>query len=89
MDEFYELKKERLAGDFLDSLRQFAPVHAVLGNNDYGLTLPERLELEFENVVVNVIHDSGPRKGRLTRMRKLFPRARVVVFGHSHILMNE
>jgi predicted phosphodiesterase len=32
-----------------------------------------------------MIHDSGPRRGRRARMRRRFPDARVVVFGHSHI----
>src|SRR4028118_1696795 len=32
-----------------------------------------------------MIHDSGTKKGRSGRMRRRFPGARVVVFGHSHI----
>jgi predicted phosphodiesterase len=36
-----------------------------------------------------MVHDSGTRDGRRKRMRKLFPDARVVVFGHSHIPWNE
>jgi putative phosphoesterase len=36
-----------------------------------------------------MIHDSGPRNGRRTRMRRRFPDARVVVFGHSHIPLLE
>ena len=32
-----------------------------------------------------MIHDSGPKKGRQNRLRRRFPEARVVVFGHSHI----
>jgi predicted phosphodiesterase len=32
-----------------------------------------------------MVHDSGPKKGRRARMRRRFPEARVVVFGHSHI----
>jgi uncharacterized protein len=36
-----------------------------------------------------MIHDSGPKKGRRTRMRRRFPEARVVVFGHSHMPLLE
>ena len=31
-----------------------------------------------------MVHDSGARKGRENRMRRWFPDADVVVFGHSH-----
>jgi putative phosphoesterase len=41
------------AGDITDSsvltaLQEFAPVHAVLGNNDRGMILPERLVVELD-----------------------------------------
>ncbi len=70
----------------LDALREHAPVHAVLGNNDVGLdrVLPELLELELGGVAVGMIHDSGARAGRGPRMQRRFPDAAVVVFGHSH-----
>jgi hypothetical protein len=32
-----------------------------------------------------MIHDSGPAAGRPARMRRRFPGAELVVFGHSHI----
>jgi putative phosphoesterase len=70
----------------LDDLADHAPVRAVRGNLDPPeALLPETLEFEFGGVEVAVIHDSGPRKGRWRRMRRRFPEARVVVFGHSHI----
>jgi putative phosphoesterase len=78
-----------IAQSFLDGLNRFAPVYAVLGNNDHDLKLPERLELCLEQVQIAVVHDSGPRKGRAQRLRKWFPEAQVVVFGHSHIPVNE
>jgi hypothetical protein len=62
-----------------------APVHAVLGNNDTRLDLPDHLELELAGVAVGLIHDSGPAAGRERRMRRRFPGCQVVVFGHSHI----
>jgi putative phosphoesterase len=77
-----------LTEEFLQSLNAMAPVYAVLGNNDIGLELPERLELEWDSVKIGVIHDSGASKGRAARMRRMFPTADVVVYGHSHIPMN-
>lgn len=77
-----------LTEEFLSSLNAMAPVYAVLGNNDVGLKLPERIELGFEGVNIAVVHDSGASKGRGNRMRRWFPNAHVVVFGHSHIPMN-
>jgi uncharacterized protein len=61
-------------------------VHAVLGNNDLPLrsVLPEELHLHLDGVAVAVVHESGASEGRRARMRKRFPHARVVIFGHSH-----
>lgn len=75
----------------LEELRALAPVHAVLGNNDGALrgVLPGTVEVVLGGVPVAMIHDSGPRSGREGRMRRRFPDARVVVFGHSHIPWNE
>ena len=73
----------------LTELAQYAPVTAVLGNNDdpgvaaWGAA--ETAELELDGLRVAMIHDSGPATGRLARMRRRFPAAGLVVFGHSHI----
>jgi len=74
----------------LAELAAFAPTHAVLGNNDLALAgrLPEVLELDLAGVRVGMVHDSGPRQGREGRMRRRFPDADVVVFGHSHVPWN-
>ncbi len=70
----------------LEALRERAPVHAVLGNNDHALRahLPETLELDLAGVRVAMIHDSGVAAGRGRRMQRRVPAAHVVVFGHSH-----
>jgi uncharacterized protein len=64
-------------------------VHAVLGNNDgpdvAAWGAPETLELELAGLAVAMIHDSGARAGRHARLRRRFPAARLIVFGHSHI----
>ena len=51
--------------------------------------LPERLELEVGAVRVGVIHDAGPRRGRLERLRREFPDADAVIFGHTHMPLHE
>jgi uncharacterized protein len=77
----------------LRELAQYAPVHAVLGNNDgpdvaeWGA--PVTLEIELTGLRAAMIHDSGPAAGRLRRMRAAFPAAELVVFGHSHIPLDE
>jgi putative phosphoesterase len=75
-----------VTADLLEALRALRPVHAVLGNNDHALAgaLPDRLELELAGVRLAMVHDSGARAGRERRMRRWFPGADVVVFGHSH-----
>jgi hypothetical protein len=76
-----------LVADVLDELGGFAPVHAVLGNNDAELAgaLPETRSLELDGVRIAMIHDSGQAAGRAARMHRRFPDADVVVFGHSHV----
>ena len=77
----------------LAELAQYAPVHAVLGNNDgpdvadWGA--PPTLEIELGGLPVAMIHDSGQAAGRLRRMRTAFPAADLVVFGHSHIPLDD
>jgi uncharacterized protein len=86
------------AGDFsaasvLDELEALCPVvHAVRGNvEDPELwnRLPESIEIDVGGRKVAVIHDSGPSKGRLPRLRSRFPDAEAVVFGHSHLPLHE
>ncbi len=85
------------AGDFseasvLAELRELGPVTAVHGNVDSAelrRELPESLSLDLEGATLAVIHDAGPAKGRLERLRARFPDADVVLFGHSHIPLHE
>lgn len=73
----------------LQELEQFAPVWAVLGNNDgddvkdWGA--PEIMEADLGGLSLAMLHDSGPASGRGRRLRSRFPSASLVVFGHSHI----
>jgi putative phosphoesterase len=74
----------------IEELAGYAPVHVVKGNNDGpDIAAPRTLELTLEGLRIGMIHDSGPAKGRLARMRRRFPDADLVVFGHSHIPLDE
>ncbi len=68
------------------------PVRAVWGNVDSAELrerLPEVVTVDAEGTRVAMVHDAGPARGRLARMRRRFPDAAAVVFGHSHIPLHE
>jgi uncharacterized protein len=75
----------------LDELGERAPVVCALGNNDgpevdaWGAS--DRVEVEVAGVPFAMVHDAGPRQGRPARLRRMFPDARAIIFGHSHIPM--
>jgi putative phosphoesterase len=86
------------AGDFaaeevLDFLEQIGPpVAGVIGNVDSGALrrrLPVERVVEVEGAHIAMLHDAGPATGRLERMRRRFPDADAVVFGHSHIPLHQ
>jgi putative phosphoesterase len=68
------------------------PVHAVRGNVDSAVLqarLPATRIVRAGGARIAMIHDAGPAAGRLARMRRRFPDADAVVFGHSHIPLHE
>jgi hypothetical protein len=77
----------------LDELAAYAPVRCVVGNNDgpdvAGWGATATLELDLAGLKVAMIHDSGQAAGRTARLRRQFPAADLVVFGHSHIPLNQ
>jgi putative phosphoesterase len=77
----------------LDELKALAPLTVVMGNCDgpdvRAWGVPDETEVTLGGVRIAMLHDSGPKGGRVARMRKRFPQARVVVFGHSHLPWNE
>jgi len=67
-------------------------VHAVHGNQDgpeLRLQLPRVRTVTEGGARIAMIHDAGPADGRLARMRRRFPDADAVVFGHSHLPLHE
>lgn len=81
------------AADVLDELSDYAPVRVVRGNNDGADVVawgaPEALELNLAGLAVAMVHDSGRAVGRCARLRRRFPAARLVLFGHSHIPLDQ
>ncbi len=65
--------------------RELVGVHGNVDDAELRRRLPERLELKLGSVRLGVIHDAGPARGRLARLRRAFPEADAVVFGHSHL----
>ena len=68
------------------------PVLAVHGNVDepeLARRLPAEREVAIGGGRVAMVHDAGPARGRMRRMRARFPGVDAVVFGHSHIPLHE
>jgi len=85
------------AGDFttkdvLDGLKQLRGVSAVCGNmdsNELKRLLPEREVLTVGRKRIGVTHGWGGPHGIEDRVGSLFSNVDIIVFGHSHELMNE
>ena len=76
----------------LEQLESYGPVVAVHGNVDDSevcAALPEVTSVDAGAVTIGLVHDAGPAKGRLARLRGRFPDADAVVFGHSHVPLHE
>lgn len=87
------------AGWILEALAEAtgAPVAAVCGNNDttakwQGPTselagLPTEADIELPGGCLAVTHgDAYPARNRHARLRKRYPEAKAVIYGHSHRL---
>ena len=80
-------------GDFndLSTLRlfqQLKPLAAVFGNMDdeeVRCNLPERRILTVADYTLGLAHGWGPPSKIESRVRRLFPEADIVLFGHSHV----
>jgi uncharacterized protein len=86
------------AGDFvsvetLDEIEAIGPplaaVHGNMDSEQVRRRLPAKRTVQAQGVRIGMVHDAGPARGRLERMRARFPDAAAVVYGHSHIPMHE
>lgn len=79
--------------ELLGGLAEYAPVLAVRGNNDgrdvAAWGAPDVLETTLDGLRLAMLHDAGVRDGRARRLRRRFPGADLVVFGHSHVPWND
>ncbi len=67
-----------------------AVVHGNMDTAELRRLLPAERVVEAGGARIAMLHDAGPRRGRLDRMRRRFgDRADAVVFGHSHLPLHE
>ena len=64
-------------------------VHGNVDNEQVRAALPESAELDADGARIAVVHDAGPAAGRIGRLRRRFPGADAVIFGHSHMPLHE
>jgi uncharacterized protein len=87
------------AGDFvtvevLRELERIGPplvgVHGNVDSPELRRLLPAERVVRVGEARIAMVHDAGPRTGRLERMRRRFGEAAgTVVFGHSHLPVHE
>lgn len=73
--------------DVIIELEAIAPVHAVLGNTDSMELRPrvrDILEIELEGQRVVVVHGHQLGAPTAPRLRAAYPKADVIVYGHTH-----
>jgi len=78
--------------EVLSELQGYGRVVAVHGNADdvtVRAALPAVAEVEADGARIAVVHDGGPARGRMGRLRTRFAHVDAVVFGHSHIALAE
>ena len=86
------------AGDFasLEALEEIevigpplAAVHGNVDSTEVRRRLPAERTVDAGGARIAMLHDAGPSRGRIERMRARFPDAAAVVYGHSHIPLHE
>ena len=80
---------ERSVLERLQDLGRVVAVHGNVDSDELRRELPERITVDLGEVVLGLVHDAGPARGRIERLRREFPEADAVVFGHSHLPLHE
>lgn len=81
-----------MTAEVLLEIAEHGEVVAVRGNMDRGHLageLPEERIVEADGARIAMVHNAGPARGRLLRLRRRFADADAVVFGHSHLPLHE
>ena len=66
-------------------------VHGNVDSAELCDLLPAERVVDADGARIGMLHDAGPRAGRLARMRRHFGdrAADAVIFGHSHLPLHE
>ena len=82
-----------MTAEALEAFESIGPplvaVHGNVDTADLRQRLPAERTIEAGGARIAMVHDAGPARGRLERLRKRFPDVDAVVFGHSHIPLHE
>jgi len=74
----------------LEALGRVVAVYGNVDDREVAALLPETATVELDHgLSLAVVHDAGPARGRLRRLRQRFPNADSVIFGHSHMPCHE
>lgn len=68
---------------------ELVAVHGNVDDAALHARLPSQTVIEREGARIGLIHDAGPARGRLARLRRAFPAADAVIFGHSHMPLRD
>ncbi len=60
-------------------------MHGNVDSIELKRELPESKVIHIAGKQVGLIHDAGPKLNRMERLRREFPDADAVLFGHSHL----
>jgi uncharacterized protein len=69
--------------------RQVEAVYGNMDDHEVRSLLPSARMVHAAGARIAMVHDAGAADGRLARLRRRFPDADAVVFGHSHIPLHE
>ena len=69
--------------------RPVAAVHGNVDDEEVRRLLPSARMVAVAGARIAMVHDGGAAAGRLARLRRRFPDADAVIFGHSHIPLHE
>ncbi len=83
--DFVELSVLRL----LETYGQVVAVHGNVDEPSLRRMLPRTRTIDVAGATLGLVHDAGPARGRFERLRRQFPDADAVVFGHSHLPLYE